>query len=180
MWIPLTLAIAYFGSIALTAVLARTPLAVPLTGRKQEPWRMLRVRTARVAPDAVAAAGPRSGARRAGGHDRSERILTVLTEQIDEAAAAGATPRISRTRPDRHADLRRAAGFRAGLGQAPGQSRDTSGARVAVRLPDPFGYAARWPASWRRAGWRSRSIPALPRPSGEGAEGGAAAGTGRR
>jgi hypothetical protein len=27
-WVPLTLAIAYFGSVALTAVLARTPLAV--------------------------------------------------------------------------------------------------------------------------------------------------------
>jgi hypothetical protein len=40
-WVPLTLAIAYFGSIALTAVLARTPLAVPLTGRKREPWRTL-------------------------------------------------------------------------------------------------------------------------------------------
>ena len=40
-WLPLTLAIAYVGSIALTAVLARTPLAVPLTGRKREPWRTL-------------------------------------------------------------------------------------------------------------------------------------------
>jgi hypothetical protein len=40
-WIPLTLAIAYFGSIALTAMLARTPLAVPLTGRRREPWRTL-------------------------------------------------------------------------------------------------------------------------------------------
>jgi hypothetical protein len=37
-WLPLTVAIAYFGSIALTALLARTPLAVPLTGRKREPW----------------------------------------------------------------------------------------------------------------------------------------------
>jgi len=40
-WLPLTLAIAYVGSIALTAMLARTPLAVPLTGRKREPWRTL-------------------------------------------------------------------------------------------------------------------------------------------
>ena len=45
-WLPLTLAIAYLGSIALTAVLARTPLAVPLTGRKQEPWRTLLPRRA--------------------------------------------------------------------------------------------------------------------------------------
>jgi peptidoglycan/LPS O-acetylase OafA/YrhL len=38
-WLPLTIAFAYVGSIALTEVLARTPLAVPLTGRKQVPWR---------------------------------------------------------------------------------------------------------------------------------------------
>ena len=38
-WLPLTIAFAYLGSIALTEVLARTPLAVPLTGRKQVPWR---------------------------------------------------------------------------------------------------------------------------------------------
>jgi peptidoglycan/LPS O-acetylase OafA/YrhL len=40
-WLPLTVAIAYFGGILLTALLARTPLAVPLTGRKQQPWRTL-------------------------------------------------------------------------------------------------------------------------------------------
>ena len=40
-WVPLTVATAYFGGILLTALLARTPLAVPLTGRKQEPWRTL-------------------------------------------------------------------------------------------------------------------------------------------
>jgi peptidoglycan/LPS O-acetylase OafA/YrhL len=38
-WLPLTIAVAYFGSIVLTELLARTPLAVPLTGRKQVPWR---------------------------------------------------------------------------------------------------------------------------------------------
>lgn len=38
-WIPASIAFAYFGSIALTELLARTPLAVPLTGRKQVPWR---------------------------------------------------------------------------------------------------------------------------------------------
>ena len=41
LWLPLTVATAYFGGILLTALLARTPLAVPLTGRKQEPWRTL-------------------------------------------------------------------------------------------------------------------------------------------
>jgi len=56
-WIPLTLAIAYFGSIALTAVLARTPLAVPLTGRKQEPWRTLRPRRVPAPPAGRASAG---------------------------------------------------------------------------------------------------------------------------
>jgi peptidoglycan/LPS O-acetylase OafA/YrhL len=38
-WIPLSIAFAYLGSIALTELLARTPLAVALTGRKQVPWR---------------------------------------------------------------------------------------------------------------------------------------------
>ena len=45
-WVPLTVAIAYFGGILLTALLARTPLAVPLTGRKQQPWRTLLPRRA--------------------------------------------------------------------------------------------------------------------------------------
>jgi hypothetical protein len=45
-WVPLTVATAYFGGILLTALLARTPLAVPLTGRKQEPWRTLLPRRA--------------------------------------------------------------------------------------------------------------------------------------
>jgi hypothetical protein len=45
-WVPLTVAIAYFGGILLTALLARTPLAVPLTGRKQQPWQTLLPRRA--------------------------------------------------------------------------------------------------------------------------------------
>jgi hypothetical protein len=57
-WVPLTVAIAYFGGILLTALLARTPLAVPLTGRKQQPWRTLLPRRA----PAAAAAGPASAA----------------------------------------------------------------------------------------------------------------------
>jgi peptidoglycan/LPS O-acetylase OafA/YrhL len=56
-WLPLTLAIAYFGSIALTALLARTPLAVPLTGRKQQPWRTLLPQRV-PAPAAAAATAP--------------------------------------------------------------------------------------------------------------------------
>jgi peptidoglycan/LPS O-acetylase OafA/YrhL len=38
-WIPLCIAFAYLGSIVLTELLARTPLAVAFTGRKQVPWR---------------------------------------------------------------------------------------------------------------------------------------------
>ena len=37
----LTVVIVFVCCVALTAVLARTPLAVPLTGRKQQPWATL-------------------------------------------------------------------------------------------------------------------------------------------
>jgi len=37
----LTVVIIFACCIALTGLLARTPLAVPLTGRKQEPWSTL-------------------------------------------------------------------------------------------------------------------------------------------
>ncbi len=60
-WVPLTVAIAYFGGILLTALLARTPLAVPLTGRKQEPWRTLLPRrdpASAAAPDGAPVAAP--------------------------------------------------------------------------------------------------------------------------
>jgi hypothetical protein len=39
-----TVVIVYLGCVALTALLARTPLAVPLTGRGQQPWSTLRPR----------------------------------------------------------------------------------------------------------------------------------------
>jgi hypothetical protein len=55
-WVPLTVAIAYFGGILLTALLARTPLAVPLTGRKQVPWSTLLPRRAPAAEPAPAPA----------------------------------------------------------------------------------------------------------------------------
>ena len=58
-WLPLTIAIAYFGSIALTELLARTPLAVPLTGRKQVPWRPRPGREA-VVPDPPVPPAPAS------------------------------------------------------------------------------------------------------------------------
>jgi len=65
-WLPLTLAIAYAGSIALTAVLARTPLAVPLTGRKREPWRTLLPRRVPAPVEAARAATPPEPAALAG------------------------------------------------------------------------------------------------------------------
>jgi peptidoglycan/LPS O-acetylase OafA/YrhL len=44
-WWPLlcagTVVIVYLGCVALTSLLARTPLAVPLTGRLQQPWATL-------------------------------------------------------------------------------------------------------------------------------------------
>ena len=44
-WWPLlcacTVGIVYLGCVALTSLLARTPLAVPLTGRQQQPWATL-------------------------------------------------------------------------------------------------------------------------------------------
>jgi hypothetical protein len=44
-WWPLlcacTVVIVYLGCVALTSLLARTPLAVPLTGRPQQPWATL-------------------------------------------------------------------------------------------------------------------------------------------
>src|SRR5207247_8886834 len=61
-WLPLTVAIAYFGGILLTALLARTPLAVPLTGRKQEPWGSLLPRRVREPEPAPASAAAPAGA----------------------------------------------------------------------------------------------------------------------
>jgi peptidoglycan/LPS O-acetylase OafA/YrhL len=55
-WLPLTVAIVYAGSIALTAVLARTPLAVPLTGRKRATWHTF-LRTGRLSAAASSGAG---------------------------------------------------------------------------------------------------------------------------
>jgi hypothetical protein len=49
--LPATVGIIFACCIALTSVLARTPLAVPLTGRRQQPWSTLRPR--RSAPDQI-------------------------------------------------------------------------------------------------------------------------------
>src|SRR5262249_62210982 len=84
------------------------------------------------------------GVRHAGGHhDRSERNMTVLTEQIDEAAASRGDARYledaAGTATLTYAGLQRSA-------RAWSRHLDETGippgARVAVRLPDVFGYAA--------------------------------------
>jgi peptidoglycan/LPS O-acetylase OafA/YrhL len=48
----ITVLVVYFSCVALTSVLARTPLAVPLTGRPRQPWRTLLPRFAPVTPRA--------------------------------------------------------------------------------------------------------------------------------
>jgi peptidoglycan/LPS O-acetylase OafA/YrhL len=48
----ITVLVVYFICVALTSLLARTPLAVPLTGRSRQPWRTLIPRLAPVTPRA--------------------------------------------------------------------------------------------------------------------------------
>jgi peptidoglycan/LPS O-acetylase OafA/YrhL len=72
-WWPLlcaaTVVIVYLGCVALTSLLARTPLAVPLTGRQRQPWASLRPsRTATPAHDtAVSGRRPEVAAEQPGG-----------------------------------------------------------------------------------------------------------------
>jgi peptidoglycan/LPS O-acetylase OafA/YrhL len=56
--ILMTVVIVYSCGVLLTSLLARTPLAVPLTGRKQVPWSTLIPRQWRREPTAAAPAGP--------------------------------------------------------------------------------------------------------------------------
>ena len=92
-WVPLTVAIAYFGGILLTALLARTPLAVPLTGRKQQPWRTLLPQRAPTAvasgpePEPAAAPEPVSVSVGAGA---SAEAASAVTPSV-RAALAGTT-----------------------------------------------------------------------------------------
>jgi hypothetical protein len=87
-WIPMSIAFAYFGSIALTELLARTPLAVPLTGRKQIPWRAPRP------ADSARAGSARTGSRRAGSHRKvaaaavpARAAVPALSAPVGSAAA---------------------------------------------------------------------------------------------
>ena len=91
-WLPLTVAIAYFGGILLTALLARTPLAVPLTGRKQQPWRTLLPRRA-PAPEPVPVPAPEPvpvAAVAAGGTPASAGAARPVSP-LGSAALAGTT-----------------------------------------------------------------------------------------
>jgi hypothetical protein len=56
--ILMTVVIVYSCGVLLTSLLARTPLAVPLTGRKQVPWSTLIPRQWRREPTAAVPAGP--------------------------------------------------------------------------------------------------------------------------
>jgi hypothetical protein len=193
----LAVVIVFSCAIALTGLLARTPLAVPLTGRRQQPWstlipgrrpieedlrtrnrlsptRSLRT-SARGGPAGARDRGlPRAdtrlpgsrspGARHAGGHDeQQERILTVISQWIEEAAArqggapylAGAT---TWTTPPgdaagsstlTYAGLRRST---AAWAQCLDRADVPPGASVAVRMADPLGYATALVASSAPAG----------------------------
>jgi hypothetical protein len=94
-WIPASIAFAYFGSIALTELLARTPLAVPLTGRKQIPWRAPRP------ADSAQASSARVGSAQADSRRADSR-------RADSRRAD------SRQADSRQADSRRAGSRRAG------------------------------------------------------------------
>jgi len=100
-WIPLSIAFAYFGSIVLTELLARTPLAVPLTGRKQIPWRAPRpdgsAQTGSVqAESAQAESGARqAGSRQTGARQGGARRAGSHRKVATAAVPAGAVPALS-------------------------------------------------------------------------------------
>ena len=72
----LTVGIVFACGVALTSVLARTPLAVPLTGRKQQPWSTLLPR--RRAPDQIhAERAPSEQART----DQAPTLAGVISDQ---------------------------------------------------------------------------------------------------
>jgi hypothetical protein len=78
----------------------------------------------------------------------------------EEFACNGLNARYSSPRRARR--LRPAAALCPGLGMALDRAGIPAGGRVAIRLPDPLGYATARSASWPRAGSLSRSI--RPRP----------------
>jgi peptidoglycan/LPS O-acetylase OafA/YrhL len=94
-WIPLSIAFAYFGSIVLTELLARTPLAVPLTGRKQIPWRAPRP------ADSAQAGSARTGSRRAGSHRKVAAAAVPAGAAVPALSApVGSAATLSSAAPD--------------------------------------------------------------------------------
>jgi hypothetical protein len=88
-WVPLTVATAYFGGILLSALLARTPLAVPLTGRKQVPWSTLLPR--RVPAPATAGSGSEAGVAAAAPEPATASAASPVTSPERVALAGSAT-----------------------------------------------------------------------------------------
>jgi len=111
-WWPLlcaaTVVIVYLGCVALTSLLARTPLAVPLTGRQQQPWATLMPRRAaprpapietsdRVHPDRPRrATEPRGHVLTGRGRARDGRLLSGGRRGQSPASVSGRTGRTAR------------------------------------------------------------------------------------
>jgi len=81
-WWPLlcaaTLVMVYLGCVALTSLLARTPLAVPLTGRQRQPWATPWPRRMASSTRDTAVSGQRTGS-----------VVAEQPEAADRGAAAG-------------------------------------------------------------------------------------------
>ena len=103
----LTVAIVFASCMTLTSVLARTRLAVPLTGRRQQPWSTLI--PLRRAPGDRSSASTTCGARRSG-----PRLLAMARTRL---------PAVSRNR--KLAGHGRAAALRAVQGEDAAQRFDT-------------------------------------------------------
>jgi hypothetical protein len=108
-WWPLlcsaTVVIVFLAGVALTSLLARTPLAVPLTGRQQRPWSTRRPKaTARPANDPAmsgrrlepvvtehpGASGPATVAADSDGH--AFRTSTPRSERCQSGQRSGVSP----------------------------------------------------------------------------------------
>ncbi|MGD0064963.1 MAG: AMP-binding protein [Streptosporangiaceae bacterium] len=128
--------------ITLTTLLARTPLAVPLTGRKQQPWSTLIPRRTPTRTTAARTTAARTTAARTAPDQRQERSSALISEWIAQAAdqrgsapyledaAGGETVSYAELRQATRAWARRL--DRAGI---------VPGGAVAIRWPDPLGYA---------------------------------------
>jgi oxalate---CoA ligase len=126
-----TVVIVYLSSAALTGLLARTPLAVPLTGRKQQPWATLL---------------PRRAPAQQGRPDRQEGTVPVTATSIggwiDQAAARhGSAAYLEDARGTRlltYAELRDAV---LTWVRCLDDAGIATGDRVAIRVSDPLEYA---------------------------------------